>query len=74
MIFDLTIQGGMGGKETIEKIRKIDKDIPVLVASGYASDPIMANPTQFGFTDSISKPFRIDDLGKMINKTLNSKT
>lgn len=70
MIFDLTIQGGMGGKETIKKVRKINKDIPIIVASGYASDPIMANPEQFGFNDSISKPFRINTLGKVVKKNI----
>lgn len=56
-IFDLTIPGGMGGKETISEIRKMDKSVPVIVSSGYARDPIMANPENFGFTASLSKPF-----------------
>jgi len=44
MLFDLTVPGAMGGKEAIEHLRKIDKDIPVFVASGYASEDILANP------------------------------
>jgi PAS domain S-box-containing protein len=73
MIFDLTIQGGMGGKETIEHIIKMDIKLPVFVASGYAVDPIMANPNKFGFTDSIKKPFKIANLAQMLSKHLNKK-
>jgi hypothetical protein len=40
---DLTIQGGMGGKEAITKLIAIDSQVKVAVSSGYANDPIMAN-------------------------------
>jgi CheY-like chemotaxis protein len=75
MLFDLTIPGGMGGKEAIGEIRKMDAcaKIPVFVTSGYAEDPIMANPTEYGFTASICKPFRKSDLSEMLNKYLKPK-
>ena len=66
MILDLTIRGGMGGKETVAEIRKLDKDLPVFVASGYANDPVMRNPRQYGFTGSIGKPFTIAELSDML--------
>jgi len=68
IILDLTITGGMGGKETVAEIRKIDKHIPVFVASGYASDPIIANPEKFGFSASTEKPFKIKELNEMLFK------
>lgn len=49
MIFDLTIPGGMGGKEAVAEIRKLNTEIPVFVASGYANGPVMKNPTAYGF-------------------------
>jgi PAS domain S-box-containing protein len=70
VILDLTIPGGPGGKETIRQIRLLDKSIPVFVASGYADDPVMANPGEYGFTDSICKPFRKAELAKILNKHL----
>jgi PAS domain S-box-containing protein len=73
MIFDLTISGGMGGKEAITEIRKICKDTPAFVASGYSSDPIMAEPEKFGFNASISKPFMRHELATMLEETLNIK-
>jgi CheY-like chemotaxis protein len=70
MIFDLTVPGGLGGREAIGKIRTLDPKIPVFVASGYAEDPVMANPEKFGFTASICKPFRKAELVKMLNAHL----
>jgi PAS domain S-box-containing protein len=66
MIFDLTVPGGMGGREAVAEVRKTCLETPVFVASGYAEDPVMANPTKFGFTASICKPFRKSDLAAML--------
>ena len=70
MIFDLTIPGGMGGKEAIKEIRKLCMDTPVFVSSGYSEDPIISNPEEYGFNASISKPFMISDLSEMLEKHL----
>jgi hypothetical protein len=43
---------------------------PAAAASGYADDPVMKNPAAFGFTGSISKPFTIAELSKLLNKYL----
>ena len=67
MIFDLTVPGGMGGKAAIEEIRKLNKDIPAFVASGYAEDPVMKNPAEYGFSASICKPFMRKELTEMLN-------
>jgi PAS domain S-box-containing protein len=73
-LFDLTIPGGMGGKETIFKFRERFPDIPVFASSGYSEDPVMAKPCEFGFTDSIRKPFKKGELAEMLNKHLNHVT
>ena len=72
MIFDLTVPGGMGGIEAVKEIRKLDAgaEIPVFVASGYADDPVMKNPVEYGFTASISKPFTMAELSEMLNKNI----
>ncbi len=70
IIVDLTIPGGMGGKELVKEIRKSDAKTPVFVSSGYAEDPIMADPEKYGFTGSLSKPFRKSDLMELLNKHL----
>ena len=70
VLLDLTIPGGMGGKETIVEIRKRDPHIPVFVASGYANDPIVSRPQEYGFTDSIAKPFTRKALIEILCKHL----
>jgi PAS domain S-box-containing protein len=57
VILDLTVPGGMGGKEVIAEFRKRDPDLPIFVSSGYADDPILSRPREFGFTESLRKPF-----------------
>ena len=68
--FDLTIPGGMGGKEAISLFREKFSDIPVFAASGFSEDPVMARPTDFNFTDSIRKPFKKNELAEMLNRHL----
>jgi CheY-like chemotaxis protein len=59
VIMDLTIPGGMGGKEAIVEILAIDPAARAFVSSGYANDPIMVNCTAYGFTGVIAKPFDV---------------
>jgi len=69
--FDLTIPGGMGGKEAIVLLRKDFRDLPVFASSGFSEDPTIARPAEFGFTDSIRKPFRKSELSEILNKHLH---
>ncbi|MBF0543988.1 MAG: PAS domain S-box protein [Candidatus Riflebacteria bacterium] len=71
VIMDLTIPGEMGGKEAINELRKTDQTLTVFVSSGYSQDPIMANPTQYGFNDKISKPFQRSQLFELFRRNLH---
>ncbi len=73
VILDLTMPGQMGGKEVCEEIRKIDSNLPIFVLSGYANDPIISNPLDYGFTASLSKPFTRDELAGMLEEHLGGK-
>ncbi|MBS4025858.1 MAG: PAS domain S-box protein [Clostridia bacterium] len=70
IIMDMTIKGGMGGKETIKELLKKDSEARVIVASGYFEDPVMANFREYGFNGVVKKPFSIEELGKVINEVL----
>ncbi|MBN1981323.1 MAG: PAS domain S-box protein, partial [Chitinivibrionales bacterium] len=70
LILDLTVPGGMGGKDVVKEIRRLNTDIPVFVTSGYADDPIIIDPVSHGFTASICKPFRKIELAEMMEKFL----
>jgi CheY-like chemotaxis protein len=70
LFFDLTIPGGMGGREAIAEIRKLDNTRPAFVVSGYADDPVVLNPVEYGFTAGLCKPFRKAELVEMLEKHL----
>lgn len=72
ILFDLTVPGGMGGLDAVSEIRKIDRDIPVFVVSGYADNSVMRNPPEYGFTASMSKPFTIAELSDMLVRHLKA--
>ena len=71
LIFDLTVPGTMNGKDALQKIREIDRTIPAFLSTGYSEDPIVADPQAYGFTDSIGKPFDINELSEKLQKYLN---
>lgn len=70
VFLDLTVRGGMGGKETVARIRQFDGEIPVFVVSGYSDDDVMVKPEFYGFTASLKKPFGIDQLSDMLHHHL----
>lgn len=70
VIMDLTIPGGMGGKDTIQELLKIDPSIVAIVSSGYSNDPVMANCEQYGFRDMVSKPYQTDEISQVLDRVL----
>jgi len=70
IIMDLTIPGGMGGQEAVKKILAIDSDAKVIVSSGYSNAPAMANFKDYGFCATIVKPYRLNELSKVINQVI----
>ena len=68
VILDLTIRAGLGGKETIQKLIEIDPGVKGIVTSGYSSDPVLTDFKKFGFTGAIAKPFKMDELTKILHK------
>ena len=66
VIIDLTVPGGMDGKETIEKLVNIDPEIKAAVSSGYSNDPIMADFRDYGFKGVIAKPYKVMELSAVL--------
>lgn len=72
VMMDLTIPGGMGGKEAIHELKKIDPAAKAIVSSGYGMDPIMSRCKDFGFCGSISKPFDLTQLEQAVQDALST--
>jgi len=71
IIMDLTIPGGMGGKDAVREIHQIDPGAKVIVASGYSNDPIMAGYRDYGFCAAMVKPFKLQELQEVIRKAIS---
>ncbi len=71
VILDLTIRGGMGGKDAVKKLREIDPNVKAIVASGYSNDPVLANFKEYGFVGVFAKHDKTAELGKTLNKVIN---
>jgi PAS domain S-box-containing protein len=70
VIMDLTVPGGMGGKEAIQRLQAIDPQIKAIVSSGYSDDPIMADYRRYGFSGVVAKPYDVNDLIATLNTVL----
>jgi CheY-like chemotaxis protein len=70
-IMDLTVPGGMGGKDAVKKLLEIDPRAKVVVSSGYSKDPVMAEYSSYGFKGVVSKPFRVKELSETIHRIMN---
>ncbi len=70
LIMDLTIPGGMGGKEAIEKLREIDPEVKTIVSSGYSSDPVMAEAEKYGFNGVVAKPYTMAELSHVLHDVM----
>lgn len=73
VLMDLVIPGGMGGKEAIGQLQKLDPKVKAVVISGYFHDPVMADCKKYGFDAAFPKPFKIKDLVQGIEKLINCK-
>lgn len=71
VILDLTVHGGMGGQQTIEKLLEINPQVKGIASSGYSDDPIVLNPKEHGFCGAIKKPYSIENLCEVLEKILN---
>jgi PAS domain S-box-containing protein len=70
VILDLTIRGGMGGAETLQKLSEIDPDVKAVVSSGYSSDMVIADYRAHGFKAYLKKPYNIENLQEILNMLL----
>lgn len=72
VLLDLTVPGGMGGRETLRRLRELDPEVQAIVASGYSTEQVLANHEAEGFAAALTKPFTISQLQQTIEKVLAS--
>ena len=70
VILDLTIPGGIGGKEVVKEMLSLDPHLRAIVVSGYSNDPVLANYEEYGFKGRVAKPFNLVDLSIVLNSVI----
>jgi len=73
VLMDLTIAGGIGGKEAVKKLLEIDSEAKVIVSSGYSNDPVMAEYKKYGFCGVLPKPYEIKSVNQIMYDLLVKK-
>ena len=74
VILGLTIRDGMGGRETLQELLKLDPRVKAIAMSGYALDPVMLEPEGHGFKGVLTKPFDIENLHANLSRVMYSST
>jgi CheY-like chemotaxis protein len=72
VIMDLTIPGGMGGKEAVRDLLAVAPKAKVIVSSGYSMDPIMADYKKYGFCGVVCKPYNANEISETIAKAMQA--
>ncbi|HCC48700.1 MAG TPA: hypothetical protein DEQ38_11385 [Elusimicrobia bacterium] len=73
VIMDLTIPGGMGGKEAGGELRRREPEAVIIVSSGYSGESVMADYKAFGFDAVLPKPYRFEDLAEVLSRLIEKK-
>jgi len=72
VLMDLTIVGGMGGKETIRHLLELDPAVKAVASSGYSDDPVLAQHQKYGFRAVLAKPYTLKELENTLRKLIAS--
>ncbi|KAB2887502.1 MAG: response regulator, partial [Desulfobulbaceae bacterium] len=70
VIMDLTIPGGMGGKDAVRQLLEIDPGLRAIVSSGYSDDPVIHDYRSAGFCDTVAKPYQLIELSRTLSRVL----
>ena len=62
VILDLSVPEGMGGKETLARLKELDPSVKAIVSSGYTNDPCVQDFAEHGFAGKLAKPYKINDM------------
>jgi signal transduction histidine kinase/CheY-like chemotaxis protein len=73
VIMDLTIPGGVGGQEAIQRLLELDPGVKAIVSSGYSQNPILSNFRKYGFSGVLTKPYKIQEMGQILQEVLGKE-
>ncbi len=72
VILDSKVADGMGGQETLVKLRVLNPKVKAIISSGYSNDAILSDYKKYGFNAVLPKPYKITELSETINNILTN--
>jgi two-component system, cell cycle sensor histidine kinase and response regulator CckA len=72
VILDATVRGGLGGVETIARLRELDPDVKAIICSGYSDAAAISEFLTCGFRDALPKPFTRRELAEALARTTST--
>ena len=72
VILDMTVPGGMGGKEAAHLIRGIDRDAVLVISSGYSADPFLDEKREVQVNGMVAKPYNMKQLSDELTRVLGA--
>lgn len=73
VIMDLVIPGGMGGKETAARMKKLDPEVKAVISSGYSDNPVLVDYAANGFCGVLIKPYRLEEVSQTLRRLIGEK-
>ncbi len=70
VIMDLTVPGGLGGKEAVRLLREADPNVQAILSSGSSNDPVMEDFRKYGFKAAVTKPYSVEELSRVLEEVL----
>ncbi len=70
VILDLSVPGGLGGKDAIALLKAYDPDVRAIVSSGYSQDPVVQDFQRHGFSGILPKPYTISDIRTLLEQMI----
>jgi response regulator RpfG family c-di-GMP phosphodiesterase len=64
---------GLSGIDVLKEVREANKDIQVIIITGFGSLSSITTASQYGVYDYISKPFNVSDVTMVVQKSLDKK-
>ncbi len=74
VMLDLTVREGMGGRETLLALLKIDSAVNAIAMSGYTHDPVILDPERHGFAAALAKPFNVVQLREILSRIVGPES
>ncbi|HUJ18920.1 MAG TPA: response regulator [Nitrospirota bacterium] len=72
VLLDLSVPGGMGGRDTLRQLLAIDPLVKAVVVSGSTYDPAFERFADFGFCAALAKPYSGEDLLRIVGSAITA--